>query len=62
MLCHTLVPCWMSKPLPLRNHYTGWFAPPLGHQLDDWVLGLDEKKGGKDWCWLVTHILGCCHY
>ena len=22
---HTLVPCWMPKPLPLRNKCTGWF-------------------------------------
>ena len=24
---HTLVPCWMPKPLPPRNQCTGWFAP-----------------------------------
>ena len=24
---HTLVPCWMPKPLPPRNRCTGWFAP-----------------------------------
>ena len=23
---HTLVPCWMPKPLPPRNQCTGWFA------------------------------------
>jgi hypothetical protein len=26
---HTLVPCWMPKPLPPRNQYTGWFAPTI---------------------------------
>ena len=26
---HTLVPCWMPKPLPPRNQCTGWFAPAL---------------------------------
>ena len=24
---HTLVPCWMPKPLPPRHQCTGWFAP-----------------------------------
>jgi hypothetical protein len=24
---HTLVPCRMSKPLPLRNQCKGWFDP-----------------------------------
>ena len=24
---HTLIPCWMPKPLTPRNQYTGWFAP-----------------------------------
>jgi hypothetical protein len=24
---HTLIPCWMSKPLPPRIQCTGWFAP-----------------------------------
>ena len=24
---HTLVPCWMPKPLPPRNKCTGCFAP-----------------------------------
>ena len=23
---HTLVPCWMPKPLPPRNQCTGWFT------------------------------------
>ena len=27
---HTLVPCWMPKPLPPRNQCAGWFAPALG--------------------------------
>ena len=27
---HTLVPCWMLKPLPPRNRCTGWFAPTMG--------------------------------
>ena len=26
-LTHTLISCWMLKPLPSRNQYTGWFAP-----------------------------------
>ena len=24
---HTLVPCWMPKPLPPRNQCACWFAP-----------------------------------
>ncbi len=26
---HTLVPCWMPKPLPPRNQCTGCFAPAM---------------------------------
>ena len=26
---HTLIPCWMPKPLPSKNQCTGWFAPTL---------------------------------
>ena len=33
---HTLVPCWMSNPLPPRNQCTGWLppAPMMGSWLD----------------------------
>ena len=24
---HTLIPCWMPRPLPPRNQCTCWFAP-----------------------------------
>ena len=30
---HTLVPCWMPKPLPPRNQCTGCFAP-AGSKVD----------------------------
>ena len=26
---HTLVSCWMPKPLPPKNQCTGWFTPAL---------------------------------
>ena len=36
----TLVPCWMPKPLLLRNQCTGWFAPA------GWtVLGFANTSG-----------------
>ena len=37
---HTLVPCWMPKPLPPRNQCTGWFT-------------LADGGGGEGFSWDV---------
>ena len=38
---HTLIPCWVRKPLPSRNESTGCFAPT-----DVWI-GKERKKKKK---------------
>ena len=34
---HAFDSCWMPKPVPPRNQYTGWFAPALKHLMMDYV-------------------------
>ena len=48
---HTLIPCWMSKPLPPRNECTGCFAPSV----DDLDLDLVVQV---NWDELTTNLGG----
>ena len=48
---HTLVPCWMPRPLPPRNQCAGCFAPAVleghfhAHALTT-VVTMDQGKAG----------------
>ena len=43
---HTLIPCWMPKPLPPGNQCTGWFAQAAG-PLRMRIQGSMQTKGEK---------------
>ena len=43
---HTLVPCWMPKPLPPRNQCTGWFAPTVREDVSK-CISLQLKRVTK---------------
>ena len=48
---HTLLACWMPKPLPPRNQCTGWFAPTREGRgvglFCSWFLQVKDK-----WNWM----------
>ena len=74
---HTLVPCWMSKPLPSRNRCTGWFAPTLtlGRVVAPWQHQVSPLARSSSLFWNLLrwwrsfppphiHLTGCieCSY
>ena len=44
---HTLVPCWMPKPLPPRDQWMGWFAPAQMLPMRIFVLNLTRYGVSK---------------